>query len=128
MSENCVGFESYHARVASGEGNKLEWMDLFHDYQGQLYLYAHIQSHIHSPSLLSYSNVYVKILHCEIYFSCTYFIVCEELIDAELGNFCELHDAVPSEVFQLIENFVNDSEKEEFVPLFLKTMSEEPGT
>ena len=34
MSDNCEGFETYTERLASGAGNKLEWMDLFRDYQG----------------------------------------------------------------------------------------------
>lgn len=34
MLDNCRGFESYRDQIESGEGNKLEWMDLFRDYQG----------------------------------------------------------------------------------------------
>jgi len=81
MLDNCRGFESYRDQVKSGEGNKLEWMDLFRDYQ--------------------------------------------ELVDAELGNFCEQHEVEPSEVFTSIERYLSDSADEEFIPLFLKTMNEE---
>jgi hypothetical protein len=34
MQRNCTGFESYHDRLKSGEGNKLEWMDLYREYLG----------------------------------------------------------------------------------------------
>lgn len=52
-------------------------------------------------------------------------VVFEDLIDSELGNFCELHDVEPTEIFKLIEKYVNEAEDEEFIPLFLKTMNEE---
>jgi hypothetical protein len=54
-----------------------------------------------------------------------YYNYCIELIDAELGDFCELHDAVPTEIFNLIERYVEKAEDEDFIPLFLKTMNEE---
>lgn len=81
MTQNCAGFETYHQRIASGEGNKFEWMDLYREFQ--------------------------------------------EMVDEELENFCNLHNAVPSEVFRVIEDYVRKSDEEEFIPLFLKTMNEE---
>lgn len=81
MLDNCRGFESYRDQIKSGEGNKLEWMDLFRDYQ--------------------------------------------ELVDVELGNFCEQMEVDPSDVFASIKRYLSDSADEEFIPLFLKTMNEQ---
>lgn len=81
MESNCAGFESYNERLASGEGNKLEWMDLFREYQ--------------------------------------------DMIDEELESFCRENDTNPSEMFDIIDNYVNQSRDEDFIPLFLKTMNEE---
>ena len=47
------------------------------------------------------------------------------MIDEELGHFCEQHDLSPSDMFGLIERYVNNAEDEDFVPLFMKTMNEE---
>lgn len=48
-----------------------------------------------------------------------------DLIDAELGKFCEQIDAQPSEVFEVIESYLRNNNDEEFIPVFLKTMNEE---
>jgi hypothetical protein len=33
MRLNCADFHDYHSRMRSGEGNKMEWMDVFQNYQ-----------------------------------------------------------------------------------------------
>ena len=44
MKANCGGFETYSDRIKSGEGNKLEWIDIYKDYytlvEGELHRYC----------------------------------------------------------------------------------------
>ena len=129
MSDNCAGFETYHQRLASGVGNKLQWMDLFRDYLGQsvsqwLWQGCHVERILTCVFVcvcLSLINFVRACKHSFFLFAA----VLAELIDTELGHFCELHDAEPSVVFKLIERYVSEAEDEDFIPLFLKTINEE---
>lgn len=81
MLDNCADFHDYHDRMRSGEGNKLEWMDIFNEYQ--------------------------------------------QLVEYELGRFCEFNDASVADIFEQIQNHLAMSRDADFLPLFMKTMEEQ---
>ena len=56
MVRNCEGFESYHKRIESGEGNKLEWMDLFREYQGIKHFRYHLNGLTLAFTCMIYGN------------------------------------------------------------------------
>lgn len=81
MRSNCSEFHDYHSRMRSGEGNKMEWMDIFQSYQ--------------------------------------------DLVEAELQDFCEQHELTINEVFDKIRDQLASTQDIEFLPLFMKTMDEQ---